>query len=93
MTTANWLALLATIVGLAATWGALLVRVRIAESSIKDFGRARERQGVRIGQAEERIALLEGASHMEGPRDRTRSRTRPGGIPLELDDGGESGAR
>lgn len=93
MSTANWLTLLATIVALASTWGALLVRVRVAESSIKEFSRAREKQGARIGSVEERIALLEGAGDSQNARERTRSRTRPGGVPLSLEGDDESGAR
>lgn len=93
MTTANWLTLIATLVAIASTWGQLLVRVRVAESSIKDFAKARERQGARIGVAEQRLALLEGASDSEAARGRARTRTRPGGVPVRSEvEADESGA-
>lgn len=81
MTTANWLVLIGTIVSAGVVAGGLLVRVRVAESAIKEFARAREKQGERIGGCEERIALLEGAGDLEAPKKRTRKRTRPGGVP------------
>jgi len=82
MTTANWLSLLVVISGGLLVAGGLLVRVKIVESAIKDFARAREKQGERIGGCEERIALLEGAGELDGPRKRTRRRTRPAGVPV-----------
>lgn len=81
MTTANWITLLVTLAGLAATWGGLLVRVKVAESKVDTLDKGRERQGARIGDVEERIAMLEGASGVT----RTRRSTR--GIVLPEDDG------
>jgi hypothetical protein len=83
VSTANWLTLIATVVALAATWGGLLVRVRIAEKSIDQFDRARNRQGERIGVVEERLASLEGSA-------RPRRLTRPIPVPREPE---ESGAK
>jgi hypothetical protein len=84
LTTANWLALIVLLSGGLVIAGGLLVRVKIAESAIKDFARAREKQGERIGGVEERIAILEGASHLESAVRKTRKRTRPGGVPMPV---------
>lgn len=82
MTPANWISLIVVISGGLLVAGGLLVRVKVAESAIKEFARAREKQGERIGGCEERIALLEGAGELDGPKKRTRRRTRPGGVPV-----------
>ena len=84
MTTANWITLLIAILGVAGTWGALLVRVKMVEGKASktadDVALSRERQGQRIGAVEERCAALEGASYQ-----RARTRTRGGGTAI-IDD-------
>lgn len=85
MTTANWLVLLGSIVSVGLVAGGLLVRVQVAERAIKEFARAREKQGERLGVCEERIATLEGAAELDARiaalTKRTRKRTRPSGVP------------
>ncbi|HYM46753.1 MAG TPA: hypothetical protein VES65_11420 [Solirubrobacteraceae bacterium] len=77
MSTANWLTLLGTLVAIAATWGGLLVRVRVAEGAVKRLEASRERQGERIGVLEERVAAIEGATGAHVGRARTRTRPVP----------------
>lgn len=84
MATANWISVIVLLSGGLLVAGGLLVRLKIAESAIRDFARAREKQGERIGRCEERIALLEGASELEAPRKLTRRRTRPAGVPTTV---------
>lgn len=80
VTTANWITILVVIVGFAATWGGLLVRVRVTESQCRDGERSRERQGLRCGALEDRMGFVEGALAAQGvpiptpARARTRSR-------------------
>lgn len=82
MNTANWITLLVTVVGIAATWGGLLVRVKMVEDRARktadDVASSREKQGERIGEVEKRIAILQ---------ERTRTRTRPAGVPIVGDAG------
>lgn len=95
MSTANWLTLIATVVALAATWGGLLVRVRIAEKSIEQFDSARSKQGVRIGVAEvdlrgfgrDMAALEARLTSLEGSA-RPRKLTRPIPVPREPEESG-----
>lgn len=81
MTTANWITLLVAILGISATWGALLVRVKMVEAKASktadELAASREKQGGRIGVVEERCAALEGASYQ-----RNRTRTRAGGVSI-----------
>lgn len=96
MTTANWLVLLGSIVSVGLVAGGLLVRMQVAERAIKEFARAREKQGERIGGVEERVALLEGAGELDARiaalAKRTRKRTRPTGVPTTVptDESGEA---
>lgn len=82
MTTANWITLIITLVGLAATWGGVIVRVKLvevkADRTADSLEKSRDKQGERIGVVEERIATLEGAAGVV-PQGRTRTRTR--GVP------------
>lgn len=83
MSTANWLTLIAAVVGPAFTWGAMQARLKVAERKVEALERSREKQGERIGDVEERVATLEGATGAH----RVRSRTR-GGISTDGNEGG-----
>ena len=75
--TSQWLTILGTVVALAVTWGGLLVRVRVAESTLRDVVRGRTAQGERIGILEEQVARLEGKGEQ-----RLKRRTRP--VPMSI---------
>lgn len=85
MTNANWITLIVTLVGIAATWGGLLVRVKVAESRLREFERGREKQGERLGVVEERVASIEGTLMISPETPRKRARTRP--IPVAEPEG------
>lgn len=82
MTTANWITILITLVTVGAGAGGALVSARIGTERLKALEKAFthhcEKEGLRAGEAEQRIATLEGGE----PRAPTRSgrRTRP--IPI-----------
>lgn len=86
VTTANWLQIIATLVTGAAIGGGLLVRLKVAESTIRDLLRGRQKQGERIGVLEERQARLEGI--LEAP-ERVRRNTRQNLIPPPDESGSE----
>ncbi len=83
--TVHWIALLVTVVGVAltcaATYGAVMTRLKVAERTIESLTKLVERlqseqsrgaqsQGRRIGIVEERVAHLEGRSNL--PRHRSQ---------------------
>lgn len=85
----NVLTLVIALLAVAATWGGVLWRVgRLdkdlettaakVDEKMKDFQKARERQGERIGDLEGEVARLEERSGMP-PAARKRRQTKPAG--------------